>query len=55
MATLRGNDRGRKEEDRGITTSPMTTEKIHPGDFLDTSWILPGDFLDVFTDLASFA
>jgi hypothetical protein len=26
----------------GITTSPVTTEKILPGDFLETSWRLPG-------------
>ena len=29
-----------------ITTSPVTTEKGLPGDFLGTSWGLPGDFLE---------
>jgi hypothetical protein len=34
---------GRSNKIRGgSTTSPVTTEKILHGDFLETSWILPG-------------
>ena len=34
-----------------FTTSPVTTEKGLPGDFLETSWGLPGDFA-IFTSFA---